>query len=186
MRGFARRRRRVCAAQGLKEGKTEGQEEPLQHRSFHAVNKYGCGGGHILQNAQPEFLVCHKQMQETVKRGDGDPISKADLFHGAGTGKIRAQDGKDEPQGIRPVRDDAGREKRVGALAGITEIPGDSDNTGFGRMPVPFHQISSVMGKRAQASPGRAVGAGMVRSQRRINSILKPSFIGDPDIIKLA
>jgi len=98
----------------------------------------------------------------------------AKMFYRAGPDKISPQDNEEESQGIRFIRDDAGRQARVGMSTGITDIPWYSNCAAFLRLPIPFHQISIIVCKKSQSSFGRTVWAGVAGSQRHPGCILKP------------
>lgn len=111
-------------------------------------------------------------MEPSVKHGDRDPVLAAYLFHRTTAGKIRAQDGKQKAEGIRPVWDDIGRENRMGMPAGITDEPGYRKDAGYLAVPIPFHEISVIVAESTQAAFGATVRTLLVG----LRSILKDRF----------
>ena len=99
------------------------------------------------------------------------------MLHRTGAGIIREQDGKEKPQGIRPVWDDAGRQDGMGMPAGWAEIPGDRDGAALLGMAVPLHQIPLIVPEQAQVSLCPAERTWGLRMEWCLYSIFIPLFI---------
>lgn len=90
---------------------------------------------HVFQYAQPERFLLPEETQPAVKHGNGNAVMLTKMFYRDGPDKISPQDNEEESQGIRFIRDDAGRQACVGMSTGITDIPWYSNCAHFCACP---------------------------------------------------